>query len=289
MSSPALLRLAALVFAAVSLVVVGDTAGKLLTSGGVDPFVVAWSRFALAALAFLPFSGLQRAELHALGDGRIVLRGVFIAGGITCILTALRSEPIANVFGAFFIGPVVSYGLALLVLRETPSPSRAVLLGLGFFGVMLVVKPGFGATTGILFALGAGVFYGCYLAVTRSVAGRYRPRFLLLSQLVVGAVVLAPFGLRAPMPDPDVGLALLIGISAFGSAAGNYLLVRANRIGEATLIAPLVYSQLVSATVLGVVVFGDWPDAVALTGLAIIAASGFGSLWVYRRQSAGTG
>ena len=112
MPLPDLLRLAGLVFAAVSLVVLGDTAGTLLTSGGVDPFLVAWSRFALAAIALLPFSGLTRAELPNLLDRRILVRGLFIACGISSILTALRTEPIANVFGAFFIGPVVSYILA---------------------------------------------------------------------------------------------------------------------------------------------------------------------------------
>ncbi len=282
MSLAHLLRLAALVFAAVTCVVLGDTAGKLLTGGGVDPFLVAWSRFALAALALLPFSGLTRTELPRLFDWRVLIRGLFIACGITSILTALRTEPIANVFGAFFIGPVVSYILAILFLRESPSATRSGLLALGFLGVMLVVKPGFGATPGIGFALLAGSFYGAYLMMTRLVAGAHRPRFLLISQLLIGSVALAPFAAHADLPTPDLRFWLLIALSAAGSAVGNFLLVLANRRAEASVIAPLVYTQLISATVLGVVVFGDWPDSLALLGLAIIAASGFGSLLLGR-------
>lgn len=285
MSALDLLRLAGVVFVAVTCVVLGDTAGKLLTTGGIDPFVVAWSRFALAALILLPFSGLKFGELRHFLDWRVALRAVLIAGGISCILTALRTEPIANVFGAFFVGPIVSYGLAVLLLGETPSRFRTALLALGFVGVMLVVKPGFGATAGMGFALLAGVFYGAYLAMTRMIAGTYRPRFLLISQLLIGTVVLAPLGLRAGLPAVDLSISFLILASAAGSAIGNYLLVIANRAAEASLIAPLVYSQLISATVLGVLVFGDWPDAYAFAGLVIITLSGLGSLLLVRRRT----
>lgn len=286
MTAPHLLRLIATVFTAVTFIVLGDTAGKLLTQKGVDPFLVAWSRFALAAILLLPFSGLSLKELAYLKDWRVLLRAAMIVGGICGMLTALKTEPIANVFGAFFIGPIVSYILAVLFLGERPSLSRAVLLALGFLGVMLVVKPGFGATPGILFALLAGVFYGAYLATTKKVAQKFRPRFLLISQLMIGTVILTPVGLSLELPSLGLNASLLILASAFASALGNYLLVIANRMAEASLIAPLVYSQLISATILGVLVFGDWPDLYSLTGLLVIVISGLGSLFVTRRDAA---
>ncbi|MCA1337129.1 DMT family transporter [Pseudooceanicola marinus] len=277
--------LIATVFGAVTCVVIGDTAGKLMTSSGIDPVWVAWTRFGLAALVLLPFSGLTRAELPRLLDWRVVLRGFFIAAGISCILTALRTEPLANVFGAFFIGPVVAYVLAILFLGERPAPLRSLLLAVGFAGVMLVVKPGFGATIGMAFALTAGTFYGAYLVMTRVVSGQVRPRFLLLSQLLLGTAMLTPFGLGGDWPGMTWTLAGLVAISAGGSAMGNFLLVMASRRAEASLIAPLVYSQLLSAMVLGALVFGDWPDVWALAGLALIALSGVGSLLVGQRQA----
>lgn len=260
--TPDLLRLIATIFIAVTCVVIGDTAGKLLTGGGVDPFIVAWSRFFLAALMLLPFSRLTPRELPALLNRSVLLRAVFIVCGICCILTALKTEPIANVFGAFFVGPVVSYILAIVFLGERPSIQRNLLLAIGFAGVMLVVKPGFGSSAGMAYALAAGTFYGAYLVMTRALAGSFRPRFLLISQLLIGAVVLAPFGLRSNFPVPDMPLFALLLISAVGSAVGNYLMVMASRKAEASLIAPLVYSQLISATGLGIVVFGDWPDLI---------------------------
>ncbi|WP_299912291.1 DMT family transporter [uncultured Paracoccus sp.] len=281
--TPDLLRLIATIFIAVTCVVIGDTAGKLLTGGGVDPFIVAWSRFFLAALMLLPFSRLTPRELPALLNRSVLLRAVFIVCGICCILTALKTEPIANVFGAFFVGPVVSYILAIVFLGERPSIQRNLLLAIGFAGVMLVVKPGFGSSPGMAYALAAGTFYGAYLVMTRALAGSFRPRFLLISQLLIGAVVLAPFGLRSNFPVPDMPLFALLLISAVGSAVGNYLMVMASRKAEASLIAPLVYSQLISATGLGIVVFGDWPDLISLAGLMLIAVSGLGSLLIHQR------
>lgn len=283
MTTGKLFSLAGLVFTAVTFVVIGDTAGKLLTGSGVDPLIVAWSRFVLAAIFLLPFSGLSRSDLSSFTDWRVLLRACFITCGISCILTALRTEPIANVFGAFFVGPVVSYVLAILFLGEKPSRSRGLLLAFGFVGVMFVVKPGFGISIGMLFALAAGGCYGAYLTMTRAVAGSYRSRFLLISQLLVGSVLLTPLGISAELPHLELSVLFLIVLSALGSALGNYLLVVANQQAEASLISPLVYSQLISATAFGVLVFDDWPDAFTVIGLLMITLSGVGSLINYQR------
>lgn len=279
-----LLRLTGLVFIAVSFVVLGDTAGKLLTAGGVEPIFVAWTRFAIAAALMLPFSGLRRGDAAVFLDWRVIGRAIVLAIGISCILTALKTEPMANVFGAFFIGPIVSFVLAVLLLGERATRARAVLLVLGFGGVLLVVKPGFGFSSGLGWALMAGVAYGVYLATTRVVAPLYRPRVLLLSQLVIGAIVLCPFGWTTSWPEPKIDIAALVTLSAVGSAIGNYLLVVANRGADAALIAPLVYTQLIAATVAGFFVFGDWPDQSVMIGLLVILTSGLGTLWLVWRR-----
>ncbi len=281
-----LLRLIGLVFSAVTLVVIGDTAGKLLTERGVAPVLIAWSRFLLAAAILLPVSGLTFSELRHLKDWRVLVRGFLIAATIVCILTALKTIEIADAFGAFFIGPLVAYVLAVFFIGEKTTTTRNLLLCLGFFGVMLVVKPGFGFTLGMGFALAAGVFYGLFLVATRLAARAYRPRFLLISQLMIGTVLLSPFGLTTPLPPIDIGIALLVLLSALASAFGNLMLVLANKMAEASLIAPLVYSQLISATVLGVLVFGTWPDALTFLGLGLILVSGIGSLIENQRQLA---
>lgn len=270
-------------FVAMTCIVIGDTAGKLLTQNAISPLFVAWTRFALAGIVLLPFMGLRRSDLPALRNPIVWLRALLVAGGISCILTALETEPIANVFGAFFIGPIVAYVLAVVLLKERITPTRSALLALGFVGVLLVIKPGFGFTPGLGFALVAGALYGSYLTATRAVAPLLRPRLMLISQLLIGTVLLAPLGLTA-LPDsltfPFFGLILL---SALASAAGNLLLVTLSKTTDSSIIAPLVYVQLISATVLGYLVFGDWPDALSIFGLAIILASGLAGLALARR------
>ena len=276
------LRIVAMVVGAMTLIVSGDAAGRALAMSGFSPFFLAWARFALAVIVLLPFLGLQRNELRGLLRPALILRACLIAGGIAFVLTALKTEPLATVFGGFFVGPIVSFFLSALILKERVTLARAGLLFVSFCGVLLVVKPGFGMTTGLLFAVIAGCFHGCYLVATRYLAGQYRPRFLLFSQLMIGTVVLLPTAI-GPVPDMTWRFAALIGISAIGSAMGNLLLVTANRTAEASVIAPLIYSQIIVATILGFLVFGEWPDAIALLGLAIIIVAGAGSIWAAGR------
>lgn len=283
MQSPALWRVGAIMLASMTLIVGGDVAAKVLSQNGVSPIFTAWTRFALAALVLLPFSGLTRSNAPALRDPRVWLRALLIVAGICLILTALRTEPVANTFGAFFVGPIVAFALSALLLKERITLLRSVLLGLSFVGVLLVVKPGFGATVGMGFALLAGVFHGCYVVATRWIAPLYRPRLLLISQLVLGGVILAPFGLAA-LPDALTWGALgLVVISAMGSAFGNLLLVILSKTTPSNVIAPLIYTQLIPATMLGFVVFSDWPDWISFVGLAVIFATGIASLALSRR------
>jgi drug/metabolite transporter (DMT)-like permease len=283
MQSPALWRVGAIMLASMTLIVGGDVAAKVLSQNGVSPIFTAWTRFALAALVLLPFSGLTRSNAPALRDPRVWLRALLIMAGICLILTALRTEPVANTFGAFFVGPIVAFALSALLLKERITLLRSVLLGLSFVGVLLVVKPGFGATVGMGFALLAGVFHGCYVVATRWIAPLYRPRLLLISQLVLGGVILAPFGLAA-LPDALTWGALgLVVISAMGSAFGNLLLVTLSKTTPSNVIAPLIYTQLIPATMLGFVVFSDWPDWISFVGLAVIFTTGIASLALSRR------
>lgn len=276
------------VFLAMSLIVTGDTAGKLLTAGGCSPWFAAWSRFLLAGFILFPLLRPTLADIKNIANGKVVLRAVFIVGAITGMLTALQTEPIANVFGAFFISPVVTYFFAALFLKEKNTLSRSLFLLLGLCGVMLVVKPGFGATVGIVFALLAGILHGSYMVTTRWLSGSYRPQFLLFSQLLVGSILLAPAGVSNFIPHLDWHAGMLIFISSAASAAGNYLLVLASRSARASLIAPLVYSQLIAAAVSGYLVFSSLPDLVALLGLGLILLSGLGSFAIARREGVKT-
>lgn len=267
---------------ATSLVVAGDTAGKLLAQAGFSQFFVGWSRFVIASLVLLPFSGLKRSELRGLLDWRVIFRSALIAGAICAILTAINTEPLANVFGAFFIAPIIAYFTSAAVLGEQISWRRTVLLAISFVGVLVVVRPGFGMTPGVGFGLLAGILHGLYQVTTRWLVELYRPRFLLISQLIVGAVILSPFGLAQTGLFDSRTIGLLL-ISALASAFGNFALLLVSRSTPASVVAPLIYTQLIAAVFLGYVVFAEWPDTQTMLGLVIILATGLSSLWFANR------
>lgn len=268
-------RAVLIMFFAMSLIPAGDSAGKMMTGQmGVAPVFVAWSRFALGTLMVLPF--LTPGTFALLRDWRVWLRAAILAAGITSIQTALQTADVATVFAAFFVGPMFSYVLATLFLREPVTVLRSVLIVLGFGGVLLVVRPGMGGDPGVIWAVVAGLCYGAFLTMSRWLSGIGTPIALTFSQLSISALLLLPLGLMH-LPPATLPIAGLTVTSAFCSMLGNLMLLYAYRIAPATKLAPLVYFQLIAAVILGWTIFGDLPDAYTWAGLAVILITGLAS------------
>lgn len=263
------------------LIPLGDAAGKLMTNSGISPLFVAWTRYGVGIVFLAPFV-LQKKALRLLKDWRIWVRSAAHVLTIITILTALSTEPIALVFGAFFLGPMVSYILSIWLLKEDGNWQRIVLLLIGLGGVFLVVKPGFGMTPGLGWALLSGVFYGMFLTASRWVAPLGRPVHLLLSQLLTGTLILTPFSLTAMPETIPYGL---VTWSAVASMLGNLLLVLAYARAGASTLAPFVYVQLIGATFYGVVFFNTWPDWISGIGIAVIFCAGTATLFLRKRPT----
>ena len=274
-SATGMWRAVLIMFVAMSFVPAGDLAGKILTGiYGAHPLFVAWSRFAIGALLVLPF--VSGGVWVLLKDWRIWFRGTLLAGGVSCIQAALRTEPLADVFAAFFIAPILSFVLSVLFLRERATLLRALLVGLGFIGVLLVVRPGMGGSAALLWAVVAGVFYGAFLTTSRWLANQGSAIELSFTQMLIAALILLPLGMPQ-MPDMSLDVFGLTMASALGSMLGNLLLIVAYRMAPATILAPLVYFQLIAATALGWIVFADLPDPITWAGLAMILFAGLAS------------
>lgn len=253
----------------------GDAAGKLLiVNYGVAPQFVGWSRFFLGIIFILIVYLFRGFDFSILKNWRIWVRGVLVTGAISNILIALETETLANTFAAFFVGPIVAYFISALLLKEEISKSRTALLFFGFIGMLLVIKPGVSFSTGTAHGLLSGVFYGCFLVSTKWLSGVANARSLLVSHLVIGSIFMAPIGLSNVPELTDTNLIFLVLLSAIASAIGNLLLVVSNKMADASMLAPLVYTQLISATVLGILVFNDIPDWISMIGLSMLLFSG---------------
>jgi len=270
-----MLKIFVLMFVAMSMIPAGDAAGKILTTDhSASPLFVAWSRFALGALVALPLA--RHDTVRLLGNWRIWLRACMLLGGITCIQIALQTAPIANVFAAFFIGPIFSYVLSVLLLKESVTPVRNIMMALGFLGVLLVVRPGLDTSSGLMFAAMAGLFYGTFLTTSRWLSTIARPASLLFTQLFIPALLLTPFAWTL-VPDVTLAVTGLTLASSLFSMGGNFLLLFAYARADATTLAPFVYFQLFAATLLGWILFQDLPDGMTWLGLALIIGAGIAS------------
>ena len=152
--------------------------------------------------------------------------------------------------------------------------STGLAVAEGFGGVLLVVRPGGGFyPAGTPLALLAGSLFAVYVLVTRRLAGRAPPLVGLAFTAVVGAVVLTvalPW-IWQPVTLGVLGLMAVMGIL---TAVGHGLVMRAYEMAPASLLAPLGYTEIVGAVVVGVLLFDHWPDSTTWLGTAVIVASG---------------
>jgi drug/metabolite transporter (DMT)-like permease len=280
------LKAVSLMTAGMVFVPLGDTFAKLaVESTSYSSFAVAWARFVLGMLIVLPvaqylgrFKGLKWRFVTAQ-----ILRGSLLAATIVCIITAVGKVPLADAYGAFFVGPAIATLLARFVLGETVGRFEWWALFVGFIGVVLVLKPSASIAPGQLWALGAGCFYGSYLTATRWANSVGPPLAQLAGQLCVGTILLAPFGLRELMTLEFQSPAYLFG-SGVSSALGNLLAISAFGFARAATLTPLVYFQLIAVTILGYFIFGYLPDVVTSAGLLIVLVAGASPLFFHSRR-----
>lgn len=267
----------AIMVAGMLFIPLGDTFAKLLIAA--TPYsveLIAWSRFVVGAALAVPLVVLLR-RWHGATRWFVpacILRGSLVATAIFLIITSLSTIPLALAFGAFFIGPSVATLLTWLLLRETVRAVEWASIAFGFVGVLLVVQPGVDFEVGFFYALGAGIMYGAFNTATRWTRPVGPPLAQLAGQLMVGAIVLTPLVLDeltfAELQAPW----LLVG-SGVASAIGNLLAIIAYGMARAAVLTPLIYTQLVSATALTLLVFReDELNVLSLIGLGVILAAG---------------
>lgn len=272
----------AVMLVAVSLFAVQDTAAKQL-SGAYPAVEVAWARYFFSlvfVLLALPWSG-RRAVLVSLRPGLQLLRGVFLYTSTLLFVLAVSHMPLATATAIGFVSPLLLTALSIPLLGETVGPRRWAAIAVGFLGVLVIIRPGFGGFDwALLLPVAMASFNAVYQAVTRLVRGADPPLTALLYPTAVGCVLgflPVPFVWVTPAPA-DAALMVLMGLCG---ALSHFCLIRAFALAPATTLAPFAYSQLVWVALFGYGVFGDVPDAATLLGAAVIAASG---LYVFHRE-----
>ncbi len=262
---------------AMILIPVGDAIAKhLSTVSNYSAGFLAWSRFAIGSLLVAPFvlrHPSNRAEFKPAFLKQQFIRAFLISSTIVMIVKAVGLSSLSDAFGAFFIGPILAVIMAVLLLKEQASRLEWISVFLGFAGVLLVVQPSGQMSAGIPWALAAGVCYGGFLVATRWSAGNGSSQSQLAAQLMIGAIILAPLALN-DLYDLGINHALTLLLMGLASVSANYLLIIALGIAGAAWLAPVIYLQVVTATVIGIFWFGDIPNALSGAGLGLIVLTG---------------
>ena len=225
----------------------------------------------------------ERAMLSA----PVLVRAVGEIMGTVCFISAIVLTPLSSASAILQATPLVVTLGAALFLGESVGWRRWAAIGVGFLGVVIIIRPGLeGFSPLSLFALG-----GVFGLAARDIATRKTSAALSTMQLsFLGFLAIIPAGLlvlavtRAPLVAMDVrDSALMAGSIGFGVCA-YYGIVAAMRVGEVSFVTPFRYARLIFALFIGIAIFGEEPDLPTLLGAAIIVASGIYTVWRERKQ-----
>jgi drug/metabolite transporter (DMT)-like permease len=210
----------------------------------------------------------------------IAIRCLGEIGGTVCFLTALFNMPIANASAILQSLPLAVTLAAALLFDEPVGWRRYLAIGIGFVGVLIIVRPGTaGFNAYSLWALAAIVFI-----VTRDLATRRLSPGVpgLPVALVTSAVLTLAAALAAGLEDWQpvaAGHLFALVTAAVCLVVASVFGVTSMRVGEIGFVQPFRYALLVWAMIFGIVMFDEWPDAWTLTGSAIVVATGLFTLY----------
>lgn len=278
--------------AGMGVVPVMDVLAKVL-AGHIPALEVSFARFFFQALITMIIALVWTRSLSTLRPQRWgvnLLRGALLSGATLAFFTALKVMPVADAIAIFFVEPMILTALSAMILKETVGARRWAAVAVGLLGAMLIVRPSFAAFgASALLPLVTATLFAFYLIITRKLAGEDSLLSMQFTTalggggtlgvvlLVASTTSIGGFALVVP-GSLDLLMMVSIGLISFIS---HGFIVRAFALAPASVLAPFNYLEIVSATLLGYLVFRDFPDLPTWGGIALIVASG---LYIAHRE-----
>lgn len=263
-----------------------DALAKLL--GGVFPLLqLIIIRFAAQAGLLLPLALARGAVIFP--SARVVrlaaLRSLLQIGGIGMMFSALRVLPLADAVAIAFVMPFIMLILGHYVLGEDVGPRRLAACAVGFAGTLMVVQPSFAAVGWpAMLPVGVAVIFALFMLVTRQIAKEIDPIALQGLGGILGLPILVPllllpsFGGTPPLvgwiAPPDQGAFWLLVALGLTGTLGHLLMTWSLRFAPSATLAPMQYLEIPVAALVGLAIFAEFPDGLALLGIAVTIAAG---------------
>jgi drug/metabolite transporter (DMT)-like permease len=265
-----------------------NAAAKYL-SGELPTIELLWARTA-GHLAFVvaTFGPRHGRRLFATHHPALQLaRSLLLLASTAFNFVALRFVDLATAATINFTSPCIVALLAVPLLGERVGLARWAAIGVGFAGVVVVVRPGTDvAQWASLLSLGTALCYAGYQVLTRRVAAADPPETTVGYSALVGTALttlLVPFVWTGPGSWPKAGLLLSMGVTG---GLGHYLVARAYMWAPASVVSPFNYVQLLGAATTGYLIFGDVPGTALWAGAALIVLSGLAIAYQETRRPA---
>ncbi|SFB48528.1 EamA domain-containing membrane protein RarD [Rhizobium sp. NFR07] len=270
-----------------------DVFSKLATTSA-SPTMITAGRFVFQALCMLPFviwTGSWRSFSWRMSFYHFI-RAAVIAISMVCFVATLAVMPVADAVAIFFVEPIILTVLSSIFLKEIIGWRRYTACVVGFIGAMIVIRPSFQEIGYVaLLPVVTAFCIAIFAMMTRALAQREDPWAMQFQMsmwglpicavlLLIGGVTEIDF-LAPSVPD----LTTFTWIAAVGvvAALSGVLSVYAYRAAPASVLAPIQYFEIISATLFGWLVFGDFPDPIKWLGISIIIGSGLYIIWRERR------
>ncbi len=214
------------------------------------------------------------------GASQIFAPSVLSRSGLDVVSTflfliCLLHMPIANLTAIVQTVPLVVTLLSVIFLTEKVGWRRSLAIGLGFFGVLFIVKPSpQHITLYEILALGMVIVLAFRDLMTRRIPSHVPTLLIAFANslfVLLGGAVLVMFQGFQP---PDFWQVGLLALSAILLSGGYLLIVIAMRLGDLSATAPFRYFNILITIVIGMVVFGEFPDALAYAGMVLVIVAG---------------
>jgi drug/metabolite transporter (DMT)-like permease len=264
-----------LVVVGITMFAVLDVLSKILGQS-LSVVQIIWVRFLLfvpfaLALAWRPGQGIAwRSATPALQ----AIRAVVLLVEMWFFLSAFAAIPLADAHAIGAFAPLLVTALSVPFLGERVGWRRWAAIGVGFGGIMLILRPGFAELTlPILYAVVGALLWAVYQILLKIVGRRDSAATTGVWTAAIGAVgasAIGPFFWTAP----DAQGWMLLVIAAFLGGAGHIVYSKAFTLAPASVLQPFTYLLLVYAALFGWLLFGDIPDRWTLAGAALVVASG---------------
>lgn len=268
-----------------------DVASKLAAQG-VPVGMIVLGRGVVQAALMLPVVLAMRQPL-ALGRrdlGLTLLRAFLLVASTYCFVAAVRVMPLADALAIAFVEPFVILLIGRFAMAEEVGPRRLAACAVGFIGALLVIQPSFAAFGPVaLFPLGTAVSFALYMLVTRALSRSLHPVPMQFHTALLAALICAPLlVLGTATGEPSTTFVLPQGIFwlwvfcvGLASTVSHMAMTYALKFAPSSTLAPLHYLEIVTATLFGYLVFGNFPNTLTLIGIGVIVASG---LYVIHRE-----